>query len=188
MWATGYSSTASSVVSRRGDRGDRHGWNSIENYLHVHDRRISDFMAEGFVRHDGLVREWLEADTIVITGRIHCAHGLFVDVEKYLAVRKLRSGGLQVKTESYSYHAGIEGTRERSLFRYDNAHVYTRERHLDAHHKHRFDHRNWREIVPPQWVGQERWPHLSEVLEELRIWWETTGCHLDLSLEPDTEL
>jgi hypothetical protein len=175
-------------VSRRTDRSDRHGWNSLENYFHVHDRRIADFIAEGFVLHDGLEREWLGSDTIVIQGRIRCAHGLFVDVEKYLAVKISRSGALQVKTGSYSYHVGIAGERERSLFRYDNAHVYTREGHPDTHHKHRFDHHTWQEVRPPDWIGQERWPHLSEVLEELRVWWETTGCHLALGLEPDVQI
>jgi hypothetical protein len=80
----------------------------------------------------------------------------------------------------YTYHAGIEGSASRSIFRYDNAHTYVREGHPDTHHKHTFDHSTWTEKAPPEWIGEERWPHLGDVLAELRQWWETTGQHLDL--------
>jgi hypothetical protein len=40
-----------------------------------------------------------------------------------------------------------------------------------------FDHTTWREILPPKWVGEEAWPHLNEVVEELRDWWENEGKH-----------
>ena len=68
----------------------------------------------------------------------------------------------------------------RTIFRYDNFHAYTREGHPDAHHKHLFDLTTWQEIPPPEWIGEAHWPHLSDVITELRRWWETTGQHLDL--------
>jgi hypothetical protein len=46
-----------------------------------------------------------------------------------------------------------------------------RENHADAHHRHRFNIRTWKEIIPPEWVGHAHWPVLREVLDELYEWW-----------------
>jgi hypothetical protein len=119
------------------------------------------------------------ADEIVIKGRIRCKNDLFIDVETTLAVRVVRSQK-QVLTLRYKYHAGIEGSHARSIFRYDNSHSYVREGHPDSHHKHRFNHTTWREVTPAEWIGANRWPHLSDVIAELRQWWETKGQYLDL--------
>jgi hypothetical protein len=35
-------------------------------------------------------------------------------------------------------------------------------------------------VDPLEWIGEVRRPHLSDVIEELRQWWETTGQFLDL--------
>ena len=78
----------------------------------------------------------------------------------------------------YSYHAGIEGSAERPIFRYDNAHDYPG--HADAHHKHHFDHTTWTRLGPPEWIGQVDCPQLIDVLSELEDWWYETGQHLDL--------
>ena len=113
----------------------------------------------------------------MIAGRLVCRHGLFVDVDKKLHINRLG----HARTSRYDYHAGVLGDRDRPVFRYDNAHAYTREGHPDAHHRHRFDHVTWEEIEPPEWVGYDRWPHLDEVVRELMAWWEATGRNLDLS-------
>jgi hypothetical protein len=105
---------------------------------------------------------------------------LFIDVETHLILRTTK-GRRQVRIDKYAFHAGVGGVQDRSVFRYDNFHVYSREGHPDAHHKHIFDHSTWRERTPPEWIGEDRWPHLSDVLEELRQWWESTGQHLDLT-------
>lgn len=140
---------------------------------------MQDAVDEGFVLKDGLSFIRLRFDKVRIKGRVHCMHGLFVDTDKFLVVRE--TGGRQlVKTDTYSYHAGIEGRSARTIFQYDNFHAYTREGHPDAHHKHRFDPTTWQEITPPEWVSEDAWPHLSDVLAELRDWWETTGRFLDL--------
>lgn len=72
----------------------------------------------------------------------------------------------------------IDGPTARPIFRYDNSD--TKDGHPDAHHKHRFNPTTWREIEPPLWIGEKAWPHLSEVVEELREWWETEGKHLGI--------
>lgn len=165
----------SSGGRRRGRGGDPHGWNALANYLNVHHRRLDD-LREYFVIGDDLQYDFPTAYTFEIRGRVRCRHGLFVDVDKTLEVNDKH----QVRTIKYSYHAGVEGKQDRPIFRYDNAHRYAREGHADEHHKHRFDPATWQEIEPPEWIGRDRWPHLNEVIEELREWWETTGQFLNL--------
>jgi hypothetical protein len=97
------------------------------------------------------------------------------------STRRWRCDRQQVRTIEYPYHAGVAGAQDRPIFRYDNAHRYVREGHPDEHHRHRFDHAMWSEIEPPEWIGRERWPHLSQAIEELRDWWESLGQHLDLT-------
>jgi hypothetical protein len=107
-------------------------------------------------------------------GRILCQHGLYIDVDKTLEMNEKK----QVRTIRYSYHAGIEGSPGRPIFRYDNAHRY--EGHGDEHHKHQFSDDTGQEIDPPKWIGRANWPHLSDVIEELFSWWESRGRHLGL--------
>lgn len=138
---------------------------------------MADLENEGFLIGNGLAQHWEKGEFLVLEGRLRCNHGLFVDVVKYLNVRQ-SSTRILVSTNRYRYHAGIEGDADRPIFRYDN--TDTKSGHADAHHMHRFDPTTWREIEPPLWIGEERWPHLSDVVEELRHWWETTGRHLEL--------
>lgn len=86
-----------------------------------------------------------------------------------------------VRRTTYSYHADVEGSEDRPIFRYDNAHRYGWEGQGGEHHKHRYDHSSRQETEPPEWIGRDGWPHLHEVIEELRAWWEGTGRHLDLT-------
>jgi hypothetical protein len=170
-------------VSTRPDRGDPHDWNSLDSYLHIHDSYLQQFIEEGFVVGHDITSDVLGSPPrLILRGRIRCQHELFIEVSKDLAIQ-IRWGKPHVRTEQYNYHAGIEGSQARSIFRYDNAHPY--EGHQDDHHKHCFDHRTWRPILPPEWVGKDGWPHLSDVIEELRTWWYETGQYLDLEqIEP----
>src|SRR5687768_646870 len=104
MSVTGFSSTISCDVSRQTESRGAHGWNSLDNYIQVHARRMQDFHDEGFILKDGLSFRSLSPDELVIAGRISCHNGLFVDVKKFLEVRKHR-GRTQVRTVDYRYHA-----------------------------------------------------------------------------------
>ena len=157
--------------------GDRHGWSSLQNYLTVHNNCLDNYRAY-FIVSDSLVYQFATPGLLTISGRVAFQHGLFLDVDKLLEVNNRH----QVRTISYSYHAGVEGPQDRAIFRYDNAHQYVREGHEDAHHKHRFDPKSWNELEPPIWIGRNGWPHLSEVIEELIEWWDSTGK--DLELDP----
>jgi hypothetical protein len=159
---------------------DRHNCNEFGNYLLIHDHHIQAFMDEGFVLSDGsnaiVARDRQRRPAAVaIEGRLTCIHGLFVDIEKHLDVMA-HGGRAWVWLGDCKYHAGIEGGAPQQIFRYDTTHPYPD--HNDKYHKHRFNHTTWEEAGTPEWIGRSDWPHLSEVLEELRVWWRNIGRHL----------
>jgi hypothetical protein len=163
-------------VTDRSKKGDPHGWNTLENYRLVVDGHLERPQAGGFVIESLLHFRFRSNPRVLrIRGRIRCQHGLFVDVDKTLST-EVQRGREMVRTVRYAYHAGIEGSEDRPIFRYDNAHAYPG--HPDAHHRHRFDHANGKRIDPPDWVGEAGWPHLSDVIDELQEWWTETGRFL----------
>jgi hypothetical protein len=154
---------------------DRHGWTSLDHYFHVHESHMQRFMASGFVLSHDLDTSPIP-NGLILSGRIRCQNGLFTDVRKVLVVED-RHGRPWVRTERYSYQAGLEDGENRPIFRYDNAHPYRG--HADDYHRHRFDPTTWEEIDPPEWIGRENWPHLSDVIDELHGWWDAIGQFLD---------
>lgn len=164
---------SSSGQPRRSRRGERHGWNSLDHYLAIHDAQLARLSTYVVEDHD-LQVELTAPDRVVIAGRLRCRHGLFVDVREVLELNERQ----QVRGLAYKYHAGIAGPEPRPIFRYDNAHTYAREGHPDAFHCHRYDHRSWQEITPPEWIGRDRWPTLAQVVDELDAWWSEVGQFL----------
>lgn len=149
--------------------GDRHGWNNLASYLDVHYSHMQTW--EYFIEHDGLVVRAIGPRVMRIEGTIRLQHGIRLDVNKILEMDDRR----RVRTTSYSYHACWGDDGARPIIRYDNAHEYEREGHLDAHHKHCFNYHTWDEIKPPEHIGYERWPSLSDVIGELETWWDEHG-------------
>lgn len=153
--------------------GDRHGWNSLDHYLTIHESILDDFR-EFFIEEDGLDVKLVNPDALMIAGRIRCTGDLFLDVHKILAINDRN----QVRTIWYSYQACIDTDQTIPIFRYDNAHQYTREHHADAHHKHVFDPVTGSETPSSLiWVGYDHWPALADVLHELHEWQLETGQH-----------
>lgn len=72
--------------------------------------------------------------------------------------------------------AMIVCSEPRAVFRYDDAHSYPG--HGDNHHRHGVNYADWTYLEPPQWIGHDRWPLLSEVIDELHQWRLTTGRQL----------
>lgn len=157
---------------------DRHGWNSLEGYLNAHHGNMRDFQ-DHFVVVDGVEILLSGPEAIQMEGRLHCKGGLFLDVRKTIQMNERR----RVRAVLYSYHAGVAGEPERTIFRYDNAHPHPG--HPDAHHKHCFDFETWIEIKPPQWIGHAGWPTLRDVIEELYEWWSEHGQFLGLTDDND---
>lgn len=135
----------------------RHGWNALEDYLHVLERVIED---DPFVIEHSL-STYMSSENGDISGDIVCHGDIIVNVLKYLEIEEY-DGKPYARTVKYSYHARYEGGPD--ILRYDNAHT---EGDVRANHKH--DYRSGEEVVTD--LGND-WPHLSDVLAELRalVW------------------
>lgn len=161
-------------------RGDRHGWNSLDHDLSIHESILDEFR-EFFIIETNLRTRLFNEDTLTIRGRIFCQGNLYLDVFKILELNHRN----QVRTYQYSYQACINAAPSRRIFRYDNAHTYAREGHADPHHKHTFDPRTGVEVrSSPQWVGHEGWPTLADVLTEIHEWHPEIGQHLPGEPDP----
>jgi hypothetical protein len=99
-------------------------------------------------------------------GRLLFLYGVYLDVRIKLGFGDRH----QIDVWRYTFHAGITGADDRTIFQYDNAHAYTQEGHPDPHHKHRFDPVTGKEITPPEWIGEANRPSLRSVLAELERW------------------
>jgi hypothetical protein len=135
----------------------------VDRYLTVHDATLREF--EHFIEQS-TISVLDETDEVLVEGRLYCPNSVYLDVVVVLEMDKRR----YVNVLRYTFHAGIAKAEDRSIFRYDNAHVYTREGHPDPHHKHRFDIVTGNEIVPPEWIGAANQPTLRSVLAELEQW------------------
>ena len=117
-----------------------HDWLAYERYLGVHLSYMRTLERDGVVERDNLSiidirRSDGRRSGVHMYGRVWCAHGVIVEVDKWLAVDLGRSeGGDRVRGEDYSYHAYVErASGPVALFRYDNS---------DGHgglHRHTFD-------------------------------------------------
>lgn len=97
----------------------KHGPNSWDDYLNVHQRRIADFTGH-FILEDGL--EFTRtASQVLWEGLIRCVDGIEVHVHKRKVLR-YRRGRPWVRTVAYSYQ--VIRRRDQDvvpMFRYDNA-------------------------------------------------------------------
>lgn len=142
----------------------------------VHDSHIRSL--EHFVYSDGI--EWsysIDRQEWRGHGRLDCAHGLFIAVNKLLETNHLG----QVRTHHYGYHASHVAIAERSggddghgsgIFRYDcSPHFMMLPHHHDKHHLHTYVIGDWVEQEPVLWIGHDHWPHLDTVILKLEEWW-----------------
>jgi hypothetical protein len=136
---------------------------NLDHFSTIHHATLRDF--DHFIERDSIAIR-IKTRQVRIAGRLSCVDNAYVDVDLVLAVRADGS----VDVGRYSFHAGTAGAYDRSIFRYDNAHAYTREGHPDAHHKHRYDVVTGKEIEPPEWIGAQNLPTLRSVLTELERW------------------
>ena len=111
-----------------------------------------------------------------MVGDIGCLGDITLTVEKYLRVMTEAAspsdviGGdhdIVVQTYIYAYHASVRG--HGAILRYDNNHG--RPGHADWHHVHRCDWRTDDDVGHVEWIGEERWPTLGEVIQELMDWY-----------------
>jgi len=144
----------------------KHGWLDFDRYLSIHDRCI-ERASSYFVEQSTLVVPNIVApDEIRIHGDLFCYGGLVIHLDNTLEMDQHN----RVRGVDFRYQAQFQQLPLRSIFRYDNGHVYKREGHLDAFHKHLFNDRTWTEIAVEH-IGREQFPTLLEVIDELYNWW-----------------
>ena len=141
----------------------RHEPQKLEEYLHVSLKVADD---DPFViAHDLDVENSPEGG--LISGELFCHGDIVVDVVKYFEITIINTEEY-AQTVKYSYHARYQGGD--NILRYDNADDH--DAHPTRHHKHDFT-KGLDELTH---VGDD-WPHLSDVLNELRemVWQEEEG-------------
>lgn len=138
--------------------GKRHGWNTLENYVHVHQSALEqhDFVIEDrteFVRYTDAGR----GAVVHLTGEIVCAGGVIIEVDKYLDVRQSSRGVDEVRGYLYRYHGYVRGGP--NLLRYDNSHAE------DEFHRHQYDVGTGGQTQTI--LARENLPTLIQVVSEL---------------------
>ncbi len=120
---------------------DPHDWNTWENYLIVHERRMQ---LHPFVLEDHLDWEMVgdpsAPELITLAGIVICHMRVIVRVDKTLETRLLANQRLQVRGLFYAYNAYFAGRH--NILRYDNGHMETPE----EFHRHEFDQETGAEI------------------------------------------
>lgn len=145
---------------------NEHRWLSFERYLAVLDRSIAT-ASSYFVERSNLVApDIISPHEVQIHGNLFCKGGLVIHVDNSLE----RDQRDRVQGIDFRYQAQFADPPLRRVFRYDNGHIYAREGHPDAFHKHVFSNRSWRE-TSVEHIGRDQFPTLLEVIDELYDWW-----------------
>ncbi len=140
--------------------GDKHGWNSWNEYKSAHDGCMRHFLSF-FVIKDQLTFNHTE-EAIYVNGTLHCEGGIEISVFKQLEVKK-DNGRVRVKTMEYGYHVMQRMAGEvTNLFRFDNIHLH--KGHPDKHHRHTYDETGVEIAV--EHIGYDKWPTFADVIEE----------------------
>ena len=143
-------------------RGERHGWNSLDDYLWQHERRLDNYSS--FVEDHKFSYEVLPIDgefILYLHMQILCRGSIKLTVDKLAEIRKQRRRKV-ARTIRYAYNAS---SPQGNILRYDNAHIHPG--HTTKHHKHIFNGTGHQIAESPFHIGEEGWPNMHEVIEEL---------------------
>lgn len=149
----------------------KHQPNRFSNYWAIHETRLNGFRTSGFVGVDTLEIAYISEASLTLVGQIGCKGRIIIDVAKLMEYADPPDNpDPRIFTKTYAYNVSVQGVG--NVFRYDNQHSdKPHSGHADGHHKHVFD---WpsNEDAPgfPIWIGADKWPTLSEVIEEAHQW------------------
>ncbi len=143
----------------RGNRSDPHGWNSLENFIQVHEGRLGEHPFVDTSRPHTLRYEFFD-EVFRLSGTVFCLHDVILEVTKYYGTRN--SGGrVQVRGYSYRYNAHVHNGH--NVLRYDNGHDDTPE----EFHRHLFDRKTGAELER-RIITRHELPTFSQILDELQ--------------------
>jgi hypothetical protein len=138
----------------------KHDWNNLRNYLDVHESVLRKY-ASCFTNTPSYSVTRPTDQMLELAVTMHFSHkGLRLKVEKTAEIRSAGRGLESAKTYSYSY-AAYDNTG--CLFRYCSPHPF----HNKFHHKHVYDEVTRVEVTPLKMLGEDEFPHVDEVIEEL---------------------
>ena len=147
--------------------GVNRDWLDLERYLTIHEQCLERSCSYFVESPDLIIPRAKNSRLIRMHGDLFCKGDLVIHVDKTLEVNSRR----QARGILYRYQAQFAALPLRQIFRYDNAHAYSREGHPDAYHKHVFSPVSWKETEVIH-IGRERWPTLQQVIDELFDWWQ----------------
>ena len=140
----------------------KHGPNTWENYLKVHERVLRDFSGNittsdpqykvKYITDNYYILELNRLEVLTLKGT-----KIFIKIEKDIYIKE----GVRKKVAklyAYSYHSWFKETNK-NILRYCSPH----EDHNKFHHRHDYTHDPMRTIK----INEDEWPHVSEFLEEI---------------------
>jgi hypothetical protein len=138
-------------------------------YFEIHSTAMARHERDGLVvAHD--LRLIDVPIGVLIVGRIRCQADMLIDVDKILRVHSGEGQTAIVQTDSYSYHALVEGLG--NLLRYCSPHNdAAHPDHRPYHHKHVFDPLSGDAAGCVEEIEADEWPTLSEVIHEVCGWY-----------------
>lgn len=143
-------------------RSDKHNWNPIVNYIHLHETMSEehDFVVPG--QHLSYlfaeIPEHPTYDKLTVEGCLRLLNGAVLEVAKWGDVE--RTPQQRVRMTAYNYAAYIPG--EASLLRYDNMHILEPE----VFDRHEYDPVTGTEIAFKELTRLEL-PVMHEIIDEI---------------------
>lgn len=142
----------------------KHDWNSLENYLHIHEKVLEEAIDKSFVRGptEYTVRKltdqnW-ELSLVGLVLRSERGTEIEFKIEKSIEI-DIDYARRRARTYDYSYHAFLPKPVGLNLVRYCSPHE-----HRPYHHKHLYNEDGSYQIAI---VANEAWPHVSDFFEEV---------------------
>jgi hypothetical protein len=137
----------------------KHDWNNLQNYIFVHDKILrqyaSCFSNQPQYNPYRSTPYVLELSTVL---RFHHKN-LKLEIDKVAEVQVFGKGRESARTYSYTYNVSDSIG---NFFRYCSPHD-----HRPYHHKHTYDSITRVQIHPPQKIGDDDYPHIDQVIDEL---------------------
>ncbi len=139
----------------------KHGWNSWEHYLSIHEKTLRFYnpymtVVKTYTIFKHTTR-YYEIQCQQIPMRTYKGTDVRIDIKKDILVDEV-NGRLQARTVAYSYNANLPNPNGQNLIRYCSPH----EDHNQFHHKHIF-------MPTPQVlkIEDDEYPHVGEFLNEV---------------------
>lgn len=146
----------------------KHDWNTLENYLTVHDRVLRQYsrymIAVKAYTQKKLTDYFLVLRVENIVFQTFQENLVRVDIRKNVEIDPSNEKRPRARTYDYTYSASVPGGEK--LFRYCSPHEDVKPNapdHHKFHHKHVF--KGGKEVILK--IGEDRWPHVNEFIQEV---------------------